>query len=221
MSRQQRTNYRRQRVTPSTPRQYSDFVWSITDVTGAEVTLSVAGDFTGFVYEPAPAFFMPDEVNPVISTVFTPPAAPGDPGTIVLTFTYGLISNNAVELSARSDNLRNAFGGGLSAGKIIWIAPPPPPAFLTVSSHSEVMTTCYIVLSTTSVNVGVFNAGDVIQNQSTAEWGVIQGWDGVNLIVDFPTYGLTSGDTIICYADDARVFNSDGSHLAAFDFIIP
>lgn len=221
MARQQRTNYRRQRLTPSGPRQYNDFLWSINSVAGEVITLDITGDFTGSVWIPNPPFWLPDEVNPLVSNVYTPPAAPGDPASLVLTFTDGIGSNVYLELPVRSDNLRNGFGGWLSAGRVLWIAPPPPPAFLTVSSHSEVMTTCYIVLSTTSVNVGVFNAGDVIQNQSTAEWGVIQGWDGVSLIVDFPSWGLTSGDTIICYADDARVFNSDGSHLAAFSFLIP
>jgi hypothetical protein len=45
MSRQQRTNYKRQRPTPSTPRQFSDFVWTITRTpTETSQTVLITGD---------------------------------------------------------------------------------------------------------------------------------------------------------------------------------
>lgn len=218
MARQQRTNYRRQRLTPSAPRQYSDLAWTITDVVDNAVTIEVSGDFTGAVYESFPAFALVGTINALDDVTFYHDGNPSHVGTMIASFLDDLPASFVLQLATRSTKLRNTFGGGLSAGKETWIGPPDPPQNMEYGGHSNTSSLLSLDLVTTSANVGYFNAGDVIQNQTTSEWGNPVSWNGISLGVEFSLSNLTSGDIIHVYGPDARIFNSDGGHIAEMTF---
>lgn len=221
MSRQQRTNYKRQRTTLSTPRQYNDFVWTITSVEESSQTLEIKGDFTGVVYDGMPAFAIVGSSNTLDSAVFNPPGGPGDVATMVLSWNDPVDPSFVLELPFRSPKLRNSFGGGLSAGRETWVAPTPPPALIDPTFVEVVSNTLKVALTTSSPILGYENPGEILRNVTTGEWGSYLSWDLVHLLLDFSVSGLNSGDLIEQGSVSTRIFNSDGGHLNTYSFAIP
>lgn len=221
MSRQQRTNYKRQRPTPSTPRQFNDFVWTIQSTTETSQTVLITGDWTGAVYDGIPEFRIVGTENTLDSAVLTPPDPPETTATMILSWVDPVDPDFVLELPFRSSKLRNTFGGGLSAARETWRAPEPPPDLIDPSFVEVVLTTLKVALTTSSPLLGYENPAEVLRNVTTGEWGTYLSWDLVNLLLDFPVSGLNSGDLIEGGSVSTRIFNSDGGHLNTYSFAIP
>lgn len=220
MQRQQRTNYKRQTLSPSTPPEIADFKWIIESSSGFEIILVVTGPFGGHVFQGIPAFTRSDDPTLPFSAVLSidDPVA----GTAHLTLLYAapLLPSYTLTIPVADPSLKGRHGGRLRASETVWTDPSPAPENIIPSGFSNDGTSLFI---TPSPVPAIVNGSDpsTVFNTTTGEQGTYGGWTGTEIIIGFPSNFVNNGDVIELAVEDEHITTPSGGKLQPFNYVAP
>lgn len=218
MQRQQRTNYKRQTLSPSTPPEIADFKWLIESSSGTEIVLALTGPFGGHVFQGIPAFTRSD--NPTLA--YSAVLAIDDPeaGTAYLTLLYAapLPASYTLSLPVADPALKGRHGGRLRASETVWTDPNPIPAPLVPSTITNDSITIAIEIVGAPPIVNGSSPTSIV-NLNTTEVGTFQTYGGGVVYVDFTASGITNGDQIELAVEDTHITSPDGGKLQPFSYL--
>lgn len=212
-TRQQRTNYQRQVVTTQTPPVQNNLTWNVTSNTADTVFLAIQGSLNGLVETGIPPFIVqPGNLTPIARTWVGP--------QLQVQFSAPFAVPSVIQLKAPSNLIRNAAGGVFQPGTETFNAVPPAPPPVTVTSESVAGNQISLNLSTSNPPA-LFNNNLQAYNLTTSEYGVpVQLATGA-LLLDFPTHGLTSGDSLEITALTQDLSDKAGAAFAGWSYVIP
>lgn len=194
MNRQQRTNYKRQRMPVGTLVPQQGMTWTPQSAVGNFMVLQIWEDPQGLVLDGVPPIVSGTTGRTAIGATLLAPV-PFTPYAL-LQIEWDTIPDPGEWLILASpwNGLRNRYGGQMNAARMKWpsgtaydfnIVPAPAihsPTELEVNFYSAFGPVC-------------LGDGFQVQNTTTIQWGSFTGWFGPLAIFNFPA-GVHAGDVI-------------------------
>lgn len=218
LTRQQRTNYTRQKVKPGAPPVIPTIQWIITNIAGNVVTVQIAGNLAGLVINGTPGVRRVLDGSLASSWMWTVPPSGGTTAEFSLAFGSAITEGEYFEVVQGDLSIRNRFGGSLAANQQLW--DPSTPPFPDLHAVNIVVNAGIAEIETDSVGdyVGAQNVGG-IQNTTTGEFQVLLDVLATTIRVQSGGIANNPGDTFEMISPEPSIFDNLGNFLQDFSIV--